>query len=60
MVRTHTARRTYASVGHIKRGLTDTELQNDLGQTNASSIQTYKRYYEETERPKVFDLKFEE
>jgi len=60
LAKTHTARRTYVSVGKIKHKLTDLEIQHDIGQTNPNSLKPYKIYYEEEERTKVFDFKIEE
>ncbi len=50
LVKTHTARRSYVSVAKIKHGLTDLEIQHDIGQTDPKSIEPYEIYYEEAER----------
>ncbi len=60
MIKSHTARRSYVSVAKIKHGLSDLEIQHDIGQTNPMSLQPYKIYYEEIERPSVFDLRIDE
>ena len=60
LVKTHTARRSYVSVAKIKHGLTDMEIQHDIGQTDPKSIEPYEIYYEEGERSSVFNIKIEE
>lgn len=60
IINTHTARRTYVSVAKIKHKYTDLEIQHDIGQTHPNSLRPYKIYYEENERPRVFDLKIKD